>query len=86
MVNENLEQQAAAYFYHQFIVNADPSWKEGLQAGVLRGAQSVCVRVQGYLGDSQEDISGYRRDERRGKIRKVNKCMIRILLILEKGL
>ena len=28
-INENLEQQAAAYFYHQFIVNADPSWKEG---------------------------------------------------------
>ena len=28
-INENLEQQAAAYFYHQFIDNADPSWKEG---------------------------------------------------------
>ena len=28
-INENLEQQAAAYFYHRFIVNADPSWKEG---------------------------------------------------------
>ena len=28
-INENLEQQATAYFHHQFIVNADPSWKEG---------------------------------------------------------
>ena len=28
-INENLEQQATAYFHHQFIANADPSWKEG---------------------------------------------------------
>lgn len=28
-VNENLEQQAASYFQHLFIENADPSWSEG---------------------------------------------------------
>ena len=28
-VNKNLEQQAAAFFYHQFINNANPSWQKG---------------------------------------------------------
>ena len=28
-INENLEQQAASYFQHLFIENADPSWSEG---------------------------------------------------------
>ena len=28
-INENLEQQAASYFHHLFIENADPSWAEG---------------------------------------------------------
>lgn len=28
-VNENLEQQAASCFYHQFIVNTSPSWRAG---------------------------------------------------------
>ena len=28
-INENLEQQAASCFYHQFIVNTSPSWRAG---------------------------------------------------------
>lgn len=28
-INKNLEQQAESFFYHQFIINADPSWQEG---------------------------------------------------------
>ena len=28
-ISENLEQQAASYYYHLFVENADPSWREG---------------------------------------------------------
>ena len=53
-VNENLEQQAAAYFYHQFIVNADPSWKEGTisDLGTVIGGSTPSKSKPEYYTDN----------------------------------
>ena len=53
-VNENLEQQAAAYFYHQFIVNADPSWKEGAisDLGTVVGGSTPSKSKPEYYTDN----------------------------------
>ncbi len=53
-INENLEQQAAAYFYHQFIVNADPSWKEGTisDLGIVVGGSTPSKSKPEYYTDN----------------------------------
>ena len=53
-VNENLEQQAASYFYHQFIVNADPSWKEGTisDLGTVIGGSTPSKSKPEYYTDN----------------------------------
>ena len=53
-VNENLEQQAAAYFYQQFIVNADPSWKEGAisDLGTVVGGSTPSKSKPEYYTDN----------------------------------
>ncbi len=53
-INENLEQQAAAYFYHQFIVNADPSWKEGTisDLGTVVGGSTPSKSKPEYYTDN----------------------------------
>ena len=53
-INENLEQQAAAYFYHQFIVNADPSWKEGTisDLGTVIGGSTPSKSKPEYYTDN----------------------------------
>ncbi|MBR3515806.1 MAG: restriction endonuclease subunit S [Lachnospiraceae bacterium] len=53
-VNDNLEKQAAAYFYHQFIVNADPSWKEGTigDLGTVIGGSTPSKSKPEYYTDN----------------------------------
>ena len=53
-INDNLEQQAAAYFYHQFIVNADPSWKEGTVSdlGTVIGGSTPSKSKPEYYTDN----------------------------------
>lgn len=53
-INENLEQQAAAYFYHQFIVNANPSWKEGTisDLGTVIGGSTPSKSKPEYYTDN----------------------------------
>ena len=53
-LNENLEQQAAAYFYHQFIVNADPSWKKGTisDLGAVIGGSTPSKSKPEYYTDN----------------------------------
>ncbi len=53
-INENLEQQAAAYFYHQFIANADPSWKEGTisDLGTVIGGSTPSKSKPEYYTDN----------------------------------
>ncbi|WP_029200633.1 restriction endonuclease subunit S [Oribacterium sp. NK2B42] len=53
-INDNLEQQAAAYFYHQFIVNADPSWKEGTisDLGTVIGGSTPSKSKPEYYTDN----------------------------------
>ena len=53
-INENLEQQAAAYFYQQFIVNADPSWKEGAisDLGTVVGGSTPSKSKPEYYTDN----------------------------------
>ena len=53
-INENLEQQAAAYFYHQFIVNADPSWKKGTisDLGAVIGGSTPSKSKPEYYTDN----------------------------------
>ena len=53
-INENLEQQATAYFYHQFIVNADPSWKEGTisDLGTVIGGSTPSKSKPEYYTDN----------------------------------
>ena len=53
-LNENLEQQAAAYFYQQFIVNADPSWKEGAisDLGTVVGGSTPSKSKPEYYTDN----------------------------------
>lgn len=53
-INNNLEQQAAAYFYHQFIVNADPSWKEGAisDLGTVIGGSTPSKSKPEYYTDN----------------------------------
>ena len=53
-LNANLEQQAAAYFYHQFIVNADPSWKEGTisDLGTVIGGSTPSKSKPEYYTDN----------------------------------
>ena len=54
VINENLEQQAASYFYHQFIVNADPSWKEGTisDLGTVIGGSTPSKSKPEYYTDN----------------------------------
>ena len=54
LLNNNLEQQAAAYFYHQFIVNADPSWKEGAisDLGTVIGGSTPSKSKPEYYTDN----------------------------------
>ena len=53
-INENLEQQATAYFHHQFIVNADPSWKEGTisDLGTVIGGSTPAKSKPEYYTDN----------------------------------
>ena len=53
-INENLEQQAAAYFHHQFIANADPSWKEGAisDLGTVIGGSTPSKSKPEYYTDN----------------------------------
>ena len=53
-INENLEQQAAAYFHHQFIANADPSWKEGAisDLGTVVGGSTPSKSKPEYYTDN----------------------------------
>lgn len=53
-INDNLEQQTAAYFYHQFIVNADPSWKEGTVSdlGTVIGGSTPSKSKPEYYTDN----------------------------------
>ena len=65
-INENLEQQAAAYFHHQFIANADPSWKEGAisDLGTVIGGSTPSKSKPEYYTDNgiawitPKDLSG----------------------------
>lgn len=52
--NKNLEQQAAAYFHHQFIVNAAPSWKEGTisDLGTVIGGSTPSKSKPEYYTDN----------------------------------
>lgn len=53
-VNKNLEQQAAAYFHHQFIVNAALSWKEGTisDLGTVIGGSTPSKSKPEYYTDN----------------------------------
>ena len=53
-INKNLEQQAAAYFHHQFIVNAAPSWKEGTisDLGTVIGGSTPSKSKPEYYTDN----------------------------------
>ena len=53
-INENLEQQATAYFHHQFIANADPSWEEGAisDLGTVIGGSTPSKSKPEYYTDS----------------------------------
>ena len=53
-INENLEQQAATYFYHQFIANADPSWREGTisDLGTVIGGSTPSKKKSEYYTDN----------------------------------
>ena len=53
-INENLEQQATAYFHRQFIVNADPSWKEGTisDLGTVIGGSTPSKSKPEYYTDN----------------------------------
>ena len=53
-INKNLEQQAAAYFHHQFIVNAAPSWKEGTisDIGTVIGGSTPSKSKPEYYTDN----------------------------------
>lgn len=54
-INGNLEQQAAAFFHHQFIANADPSWKEGAisDIGTVIGGSTPSKSNLDYQGTQQ---------------------------------
>ena len=53
-INENLEQQAAAYFYHLFVENADPSWQEGTisDLGTVVGGSTPSKAKAEYYTDN----------------------------------
>ena len=53
-INKNLGQQAAAYFHHQFIVNAAPSWKEGTisDIGTVIGGSTPSKSKPEYYTDN----------------------------------
>ncbi len=53
-INKNLEQQAAAYFHHLFIVNAAPSWKEGTlgDLGTVIGGSTPSKSKPEYYTDN----------------------------------
>ena len=53
-VNKNLEQQATAYFHHQFIVNAAPSWKKGTisDLGTVIGGSTPSKSKPEYYTDN----------------------------------
>lgn len=53
-INKNLEQQATAYFHHQFIVNAAPSWKKGTisDLGTVIGGSTPSKSKPEYYTDN----------------------------------
>ncbi len=53
-INENLEQQAASYFYHLFVENADPSWREGTVSdlGTVVGGSTPSKAKPEYYTDN----------------------------------
>jgi type I restriction enzyme S subunit len=53
-VNDNLEQQAEAYFNHLFIANADPSWPEGTisDIGTVVGGSTPSKAKPEYYTDN----------------------------------
>jgi len=53
-INKNLEQQAAAYFSHLFIENADPSWREGTigELGTVVGGSTPSKAKVEYYTDN----------------------------------
>ena len=53
-INNNLEHQAAVYFYHQFIANADSSWKEGTisDLGTVIGGSTPSKSKPEYYTDN----------------------------------
>ena len=53
-VNENLEQQATAFFYHLFIENADPFWREGTisDLGTVVGGSTPSKAKSEYYTDN----------------------------------
>ena len=53
-INENLEQQAASYFYHLFVENADPSWREGTisDLGTVVGGSTPSKAKAEYYTDN----------------------------------
>lgn len=54
MINENLEQQAASYFYHLFVENIDPSWREGTisDLGTVVGGSTPSKAKAEYYTDN----------------------------------
>lgn len=53
-INDNLEQQAEAYFNHLFIANADPSWPEGTisDIGTVVGGSTPSKAKPEYYTDN----------------------------------
>ena len=53
-INENLEQQATAFFYHLFIENADPFWREGTisDLGTVVGGSTPSKAKSEYYTDN----------------------------------
>ncbi len=54
VLNENLEQQAASYFYHLFIESPDPSWREGTVSdlGTVVGGSTPSKAKAEYYTDN----------------------------------
>lgn len=53
-INENLEQQASSFFYHLFVENADPSWREGTisDLGTVVGGSTPSKAKAEYYTDN----------------------------------
>lgn len=53
-INKNLEEQAASYFYHRFIANADSSWQKGTisDLGTVVGGSTPSKTKPEYYTDN----------------------------------